>query len=124
MKVTIVFMLLILLSSSSCEKMVDHVYSIKIVNNSPDTILFYDSYDYPDTLIVSEKPSLTLVYPSKYSFLDSKKEWDEVLVPSQDTISIYVLSKDTVENVSWDDIKGEYNILKRYDLSYEDLEEI
>jgi hypothetical protein len=58
-----------LLSAYSCEFFVDHVYSIKIQNNSKDTIQFYESYSYPDVSIISEKPRLKMVYPAKYSYL-------------------------------------------------------
>jgi len=62
-----------------------------------------------------------MVYPLKYSSLESKKDWDEVLVPPKDIISIFVLSKDTLDKYSWDRISSDYNILMRYDLDLEDL---
>lgn len=111
-----------MLCGASCEKLVDHAYIIKIQNNSNDTIQFYESYNYPDTTIDVTKPRLKMVYPSKYSSLESKKDWDEVLVSPKDTISIFILSKDTVNKYSWDKIRSDYNILKRYDLSLDDLE--
>jgi len=118
----ILVILAIMLCGASCKDLVDHVYSIRIQNNSKDTVQFYESYNYPDTLIDVIKPRLKMVYPSKYSYLDSKKEWDEVLVSPKDTISIYILSKDTVDKYGWDKIRSNYNILKRYDLSLDDLE--
>jgi hypothetical protein len=122
MKMNIFVILSIILCSASCEKLVDHVYSFKIQNNYSDTIQFYESYIYPDTAIDVTKPRLKMVFPSKYSFLDSKKDWDEVLVPPKETISIFILSKDTIDKYSWDEIRIDYNILKRYDLSLEDLQ--
>ncbi len=120
MKTNIVFLLFLILCGYSCEKVVDHVYSIKIQNNTTDTIQFYASYVYPDTTIMIEKPRLKMAYPSKYSYLDSKEKWEDIL-PS-DTISIYILSKDTVDKYSWDLIRSGKRILKRYDLSVKDLE--
>ncbi len=122
MKINILVLVSIFLYAASCEKLVDHVYSIKIKNNSNDTVQFYESYSFPDTSIDVTKPRLKMVYPSRYSFLDSKKDWDEVLVPPNDTISIFILSKDTVDSYSWDKIRSDYNVLKRYDLSLDDLE--
>jgi len=122
MKMNILIILSIMLCGASCEKLVDHAYIIKIQNNSNDTIQFYESYNYPDTTIDVTKPRLKMVYPSKYSSLESKKDWDEVLVSPKDTISIFILSKDTVNKYSWDKIRSDYNILKRYDLSLDDLE--
>lgn len=67
-------MLAIVFCCASCEIFVDHVYSIKIQNNTNDTLLFYESYNYPDTSIAQNKPILIRVYPKDYSYLDSKKE--------------------------------------------------
>lgn len=122
MKMNILIILLIAFCGASCEKLVDHGYIIKIQNNSNDTVQFYESYSYPDTLIDITKPRLKMVYPSKYTSLESKKDWDEVLVSPKDTISIFILSKDTVDKYNWDIIRRDYNILKRYDLSFDDLE--
>ncbi len=124
MKMNILAVLSIILCSASCEKMVDHVYSIKIQNNTNDTLLFYESYNYPDTSIAQKKPILIRVYPKDYSYLDSKKDWDKVLVSPKDTLSIFILSKDTVDKYSWDKIRSDYNVLKRYDLSLDDLKNL
>ncbi len=70
------------------------------------------------------KPLLKMVYPSNYSSLESKKPWDVVLVVPRDTVSIFILSKDTVNYYSWDKIRSDYNILKRYDLSLDDLKNL
>jgi len=122
MKMNILVVLLVVLCSASCEKLVDHAYIIKIQNNSQDTIQFYGSYTYPDTMIDVIKPRLKMVYPSKYSSLDSDKDWDEVLVAPKDTLSIFIFSKDTVDKYNWEKIRSDYNILKRYDLSLNDLQ--
>lgn len=123
MKMNILVILsMMLFCSASCEKLFDHAYIIKIQNNSKDTVQFYESYNYPDTSIVQNKPILTRVYPKDYSHLESKKDWDEVLVSPKDTISIFILSKDTVDKYSWEKIRSDYNVLKRYDLSLDDLE--
>lgn len=120
----IVIILLIALMGASCKDLVDHVYSIRIQNNSKDTVQFYESYYYPDTLIDGTKPRLLMVYPSNYSYLDSKKDWDELLVSPKDTISIFILNKQTVDKYGWDRIRSDYNILKRYDLSLDDLDKL
>lgn len=120
MKMNILIILSMMLCGACCERLVDHVYSIKIQNDSNDTLLFYESYNYPDTSINQNKPILTRVYPQDYSYLDSKKEWKEVL--PKDTIVVFILSKDTVDQYSWDEIRSNYNILKRYDLGIQDLE--
>lgn len=120
MKIILSILIALFLCSSSCEKLVDHVYSIKIQNNSEGAISFYVSINYPDTSIVSEKPQLKIAYPSKYTYWDSKENWDDI-VPS-DTIAVYIFSKNTVDLYSWEEIKNDNMILKRYDLSIKDLE--
>ena len=112
----------IIFCSISCEKLVDHTYSIKIQNNWKDTIQFYASYSYPDTSMIGTKPILIMAFPGNYTYLDSKKEWKDVL--PKDTILIYILSKDTVDAYSWDIIRAKNKILKRYILSIPDLEKV
>ena len=120
----ILIIISIIICGASCENLVDHAYIIKIQNNSKDTVQFYESYNYPDTSMDVTMPLLKMVYPSKYSSLESKKEWDEVLVSPKDTISIFILSKDTVDKYGWDKIRSDYNVLKRYDLSLDDLKKL
>jgi hypothetical protein len=84
--------------------------------------MFFASYEYPDTIISQEKPRLKIAYPSKYGYWDSMDNWDDIL--SSDTISMYILSKDTIDEYSWDKIRLERMILKRYDLSLHDLEDM
>ncbi len=117
---SILYLTLLVLCNVGCDKLADHVYSIKVQNNTTDTIQFYASYTYPDTAITNEKPRLKMAYPSKYSYWDSKEKWEDIL-PS-DTISMYILSKDTVDKYTWDLIRSGNRILKRYDLSIKDLE--
>ncbi len=120
MKVNIIIAL-ILLFFSGCEKPVDKVYSIRIENASSDTIYFYASYIYPDTTISSEMSRLKLAYPNTYAHWDSKEKWEEIL--PNDTISIFILKKDTVDTYSWTEISKEYRISKRYDLGINELKE-
>lgn len=120
MKMNLLYILSIILISFGCEKPVDKVYSIRVENSSNDTIQFYASYVYPDTTIVSEKPRLKLAYPNKYGHIDSKEKWEDVL--PKDTLIVFIFSKDTVDAYSWEDLRTEYNVLKRYDLSISDLE--
>ncbi len=120
-KISILILFSIILCGIHCEIFVDHLYRIRIQNNSNDTIQFYESYNYPDTSLADTEPRLIMVFPSEYRFLDSKEDWNEVLVPPRDTLSIFILSKDTVDKYSWEEIRQTYNILKRYDLSLEDL---
>jgi hypothetical protein len=120
MKMKILIIASIMLCVASCERLVDHAYIIKIQNNSKDTIQLYASYNYPDTLLDVTKPRLKMVYPSKYSSLESEKDWKDIL--PKDTILINILSKDTVDIYSWEVIRSMNKVLRQYRLSIQNLE--
>lgn len=119
MRVNVLLFFPLFLFSFGCKKPMDKVYSIRIENKSNETILFFASYNYPDTSIASEKPILDIVYPNDYGNIDSKEKWEDVL--PNNIIVIFILSKDTVDTYNWTDIRSEYRILNRYDLSIEQL---
>ena len=56
---------------------------------------------------------------------DSDEKWDKVFekLPS-DTLSIFIFSGDTIAIYDWQTIRSNYNVLKRYDLSYQDMESL
>jgi len=41
-----------------------------------------------------------------------------------DTLSFFILSPDTILKYGWEDVRKNYRILKRYDLSYSDVESL
>ncbi len=120
MKMNILFVLTIILCSTSCEKLFDHGYYLKVQNNTNDTVWCYSSYNYPDTSLAESKPLLQMIRPESHTKLESKEKWEDVL--PKDTIIVFILSKDTIDAYSWEKIRSEYNILKRYDFSISDLE--
>jgi len=124
-KANISFLIItILFFNVSCEWFAEGVYSIRIYNNSNDTVRYYESYNYPDTSLSHNKPILIGINPQDYGFWDSKKEWKKVLVSPHDTASIFFL-RERVYFDNWDEIKNEYHhVLKRYDLSLPDLQRL
>ena len=82
----------------------------------------YASYNYPDTNLATNKPLLQTISPYASTKVISKEKWEDVL--PKDTLIIFILSKDTVDKYTWEKIRSTYNILKRYDLSLEDLENL
>lgn len=104
---------------------VERVNSIKVENRWIDTTKFYVSYIYPDTSIQTDMPRLKFIYPNSYSYYDSKKGFKEVFKTlPDDTLSIFIISLDTIKKYSWPTIRNSYNILKRYDVSLSDLEKL
>lgn len=122
--------LFILFSFLSC-KMPDHFYSITITNNSNDSIctFFADRYSktqYPDTTLPIDRPALFVMKPlgGKY-YHDSRVPWSrEFEYLAADTLSIYIFAAKIYKESSWPNIKDNYQILKRYDLSLSDLNKL
>lgn len=109
----------------SCE-FPNQTYKFRIVNNSEKTLYFDRSISnrsvYPDTLISETKVQLK-VSPHTTSYQGGLISTEEVFKKySIDTLSIYFFDADIVDNYSWETIREEYKILKRYDLSIEDIQ--
>ena len=114
--ITIIFIV------TGCPDFLGNIYRIKIHNKTNDAIRFYINYNYSDTSISQNKPVLLdLIRPQRFVYFDSKKKWEEVLVPPNDTMSIFFFSESVVNTHTWEEIRDSYLILKRYDLSYYDL---
>lgn len=124
MKKIIIPVIFLVCCSGTCKKnpLAENFYSIKIVNNWIDTIKFSSSSTYPDTSLPNEVPRLKPVYPGEYSYLDSRKSYREVFneLPD-DTLSIFFFSVDTLTKYNWQEIRNGYKVLKRIDLSLQDL---
>lgn len=129
-KLILIIGIAFLCSNNGCEKppFVDKFYVIMVTNNSPNDIRVHlagkhSSTQYPDTLLPEVKPALQKVSPGKKAYYDSKTTWEENLkeLPS-DTLSIFIIDNDDYEQKSWQEIRDSYLILKRFDLSIEDLQ--
>jgi hypothetical protein len=123
-KFGIVFILVFIgLICSQCgHPLVDYEYSIKFTNNSTKTINVYESYKYPDTVIDTKKPWLRTLIPGQFFHFSSKNKWEDVL--KDKPLIVFVFDKDTIDKYSWDSIRINYKILKRYVISIKDLEQL
>ena len=121
-----------ILPGLSCERLSYPKSSIGIVNNSNHTIEFYFALGgkggiiYPDTILNSDLiPPFPSARAGETRYRDfgfsEEKIFDEI--PS-DTLSIYIFHPDTLLKYNWKTVIKDYNILKRYDLSFEDLEQL
>lgn len=128
-KILIAFNSFLLLFSSSCEKpfFAEVFYSIRVINNSPSSIRVLLAIDkaekqYLDTTLPFTKPALIKVEPTKTGYFDTKTTWEENLekLPA-DTLSIFFIENSVYEHTNWEEIRLNYQILKRLDLSIEDL---
>lgn len=122
---------MLLLMSDSCDKMMEKRYSIKIDNKSSKSIRVtagcskFNMCIYPDTVLPSAKPFLLNVGSNDYNFLDHSFKWEDVIseLPA-DTLSIYIFDAEIVDTNNWSQIKEGYLVLKRYDLSLNDLKQM
>ena len=127
-KVLLAILIIGVLVQSSCDKSppgAERVWSFWVENNSDQGIAFNVSYIYPDTSIVFEYESFRGCPINKRVPYDIDKPWEELFpeLPS-DTLSVFIFSSDTLQKYDWEKVKDDYNILKRYDLSHQDLENL
>ncbi|MEX6627608.1 hypothetical protein [Tenacibaculum salmonis] len=120
---------------SKCEYP-DTFYGLSVRNNSNKPISFYQASNvsqsllneklisklqYPDTLINSS--NITRIVGLSTASIDIPKSWREVVSDlSKDTLSIFIFDMDIIKKEGWGKVRKDYLILKRYDLSIEDLE--
>ena len=143
MKTGKVYILLVFLFSSCIFR---DIYELKkkeyvvvqIINNSKSDIAFYPysfipislmyGQFYPDTLLPRENIghycrripfTKTEYFNTEYDSKEIRDHFGE-----KDSLMFFVFSADTLNKYSWDEIREGYNILKRYDLSINDLDSL
>jgi hypothetical protein len=121
MKALIIFLFIATYSSCIPTKV---VYSIKIENNSAVPIRCYLSYKLPDTTLEIEKPTLlNIVRPNETKFtFDNSIPWPNEIekIPSG-KLGIFVINEDTLLKYDWNYIRQNYKILKRFEVTANDL---
>jgi hypothetical protein len=98
-----------------------------LYNHSDDPISFYMPWQngiyYPDTILPEKNPN-PYAFKKEFHFSFGEGKINEnalfALLPT-DTISIFFFCPDTLANYDWTEIRKEYKILARYDLSHTDL---
>lgn len=128
MKFIYLKVLLALCLFSSCEEAKFTVYSIIIKNKSNHNIQFFvarpgSEFLYPDTTLPTKKVGGPVILPSLSGYVDSSIKWEKqyAKLPS-DKMSIYIFDSDTLKKYDWEDVRLNYRILKRYDLTLQDLQ--
>ena len=130
LNVIIIFIAILCLANTCTEKDVSKPDStLKILNNSNDTLFYYIEYRaIGDTLL----PDFSIFPDEQAKELNtieplSTKEDNDAFVKAFDRLEnkvlmLFIFDKEVVDNVPWDTIREEYMVLKRYDLSLQDLE--
>ncbi len=130
MKSGLILIFILSISFLSCKKDDCH-NSINFINNSELDVYVLPSRYYPDTMYFRHGPSpindvsnKVLAGTSNDSPLWYKSCWEGVISSkgiSSDTLMVYVFDASVIENEDWAIVSNEYKVLKRYDLSLEDL---
>ncbi|MDP3461205.1 MAG: hypothetical protein Q8S18_00280 [Bacteroidales bacterium] len=126
------YVLVLVLFLVGCEKNEDGILTIE--NNSDITIWWKVGRSYPDTSLLIENtlwvvfsdPNAQIVKShSKMSSIsnDSKETWFKANF-SNDTMMVFVFDSYVMTNLPWEQVKNEYLVLKRYNLSLDDLNRI
>jgi hypothetical protein len=124
----IIFLMGVLISIQSClDKPLDPKYALSVINNSEDSVCAYSAdrrrpTQYPDTLLLANRPALFIIRPGGKSYNDSQIPWTkEVEQLPGDTLSVFIIDAKLYRDSSWSYIRDNYRILKRYDLSSDNL---
>ena len=104
--------------------------TIYIENNSDFDILFeFVSYRYPDTTVLTDNPfkddrqyELSVLLANSLVSLPAR--WIDSFEKDTTPMMVFFFSKDTVDLVSWNKIRDEYKVLKRFDLTKAKLDSL
>jgi hypothetical protein len=116
---------------SSCKYLIsDRSYVIDLVNKSGHNIGYYFATGgiygtfYPDSLPLTNEYIMydisKVISPGEESQLSWERFFQEL---PKDTLSVFIFHTDTLNKYSWEEVRDGYMILKRYDLSLEDLKQ-
>lgn len=119
--------------SSTCKKDDENDYHkiIKFINNTNMELFVHQSVGYPDTTfargefpnpIVSE---INRILPNETNTraLEARYSYEEKFKYSYDTLMIFVFDGQVLKTTPWETVQQDYLVLKRYDLSLEDLKQ-
>ena len=127
----LLLLLALILSASTCSKEGECHRYIWFYNQTNRDVYVSWSYTYPDTLYLIHGPSpsgdplASKVNASSSSRnpLRNRDCWEDLfgdLIPS-DTLMVYLFDAEVLETVDWSTVIMENMILRRYDLSLDDL---
>ncbi|MDR1552839.1 MAG: hypothetical protein LBS69_05185 [Prevotellaceae bacterium] len=90
------------------------------INTSTDDIIIITKIETGEDNIICPDTTLPEIYGlgAFYCTLSNKKNVQMISIQSHncDTIRIFILSKDTVDRYAWEQIRQNYNIIRRYDM--------
>ena len=136
MKTTFISMtllsILLITVCSKCEKAaMDYSYEINLINNAEHSIGYYFATGgeygtfYPGSLPETNEYVIYDISKVLRPGYESHLEWKDFFQAlPEDTLSVFIFHTDTLNKYTWEEVRDNYMILKRYDLSLEDLEQL
>lgn len=119
--------LVVLLLTISCEDAKFTVDRINIKNSSSHKIQYFIArpgaeFVYPDTLLPTLRINSVVINSGETFYGDSGDDWQKTYnnLP-ENKMSVFILHPDTLNSYTWEEIRQGYKILKRYDLTLEEL---
>jgi hypothetical protein len=113
------------LSNSSCGKDEDKHDLIVFTNNSSELVYVRGNWEYSDTTINFSNPALAGDYykVSANSSGDPLKLQDtyEGRFNQYEKVTVFIFDSRVLESTPWETVKANYLVLRRYDLSLDDL---
>jgi len=130
MKKLLLFLIGICLVLLFCRcPLVDSEYRLECYNLTNDTLMIYLALDfysaYPDTTLPLTDPSLQILFPYEKGLAYITSDRYEKIIKDlpKDTLSVFFIHVDLSQKyTTWQEIRENCDILKRYDLSLTDLQ--
>lgn len=129
-KLTFILLLSVLVISTGCPESFDEPDSTIVLKNtsSIDIVHFMESRMVADTVLPQSTP-----FPGEGNIAntlipaDSSRTYTDSYIQGFEenpnkVLMIWFFSRDSVEQLSWDSIVSNYQVLRRYDLTLDDLE--
>ncbi len=101
-------------------------FRLKIKNNSNKSIFYSNSYNFPDTSFDYNpyySPEFFKIISGGIVSDRIRGNWDDKF-KSLDTLIIFIYDEETLRTYPWDTVRENYLILKRYELSYKELNDL
>lgn len=98
-------------------------YTITISNHFNSKVYFNMQYNFPDTLIMFQHDPGLIAHENSKGELSSKHDFIKEIDKKSpgNKISIFLYSVDTLDKYGFENIKTNYRILRRYDLTSDEL---
>jgi len=121
-EVGLFFSLILLLTACP----MDRERGLVVKNNSNQVIVVTGGYILPDTLLPKNLNKLININPndkhSIYGGLVGDSWWEKL--DRGEKLTLFVLSKDSIDKYSWDYLRENNVIIKRYEFNWEELDMI